>query len=344
MASTIATQLRRAQVSNLKAQYAIDMLITDRGDLPAASVFLMEIVDEQDPKDDVLARVCTVADMETFRINRASAITAGDRFYRSITASKFYSSVDVAIKAKDFLIEQVNALVTEYASYLTGFKADPAEIIVFPMVNAGILGPAIAAYTAKAAEADDQAAVILAKQTDCAELTAQYNAALAHLQSTKASLDALLLANQVAQDLTGAAMALTASLDNVSAEIIGTIDAWTAASPVLVQPDLFDDMNEYLDVPTGRLYAAFHTEFTPVRRTFAAGVQNATAQLALVSAAATAQTSAVAAQQSSVDTLFTAKETCALEVAQAQQVLSAIVQERTRLLGVVKDLCPAFTP
>jgi hypothetical protein len=338
---TVATQLRTSTVAANVAQYVIEKAITDRGDLPDRALFLLEIIDVSDPKEDTLARVCTVADLETYKTDRAAAIRAGENYFRAITVTKQYARVGDAILAKDFLSEQVNTVVTEYSTYINAFKADPAEIFNYPMAGAGVLGPAVAAYTAKAAEAAAQTVIVGQLQVTCATTTAEYVAALSTLSDAQATLDVLALSNGAYTALTASCGTLQTASNSLLSRVQGSIDVWTAERANMALPEQ-GYVDTWLLDPTG-LLPQEAVAYRAQRNQFDTQVNSANA-LGVLSAAVADQTTRVGTAQTDVDTLLAAKESCTLSVATAQQVLNALNTEAARLLTVVQDLCPTFTP
>lgn len=344
MAPTVATQLRRAVVTDLKAEYVIEMLLMDRGDLPDGAVFLLEIFDENDPKDDTLARVCTVADMDVYRKNRAQALLAGDKFFRSIVATKSYPHIEDAVVAKDFLVEQVNALVSEYATYANDFKADPAAIYVFPMINAGVLAPAVNAYTETVADAEAQREVLSQKQAACSEVTVSYTQSVARKQAADATLSSLLLAESAMQTSINAIVGMQTATYTLSVDIVNGLDTWNTVRGTVAAGATRDALDDQLLNPTGALWAEYYSNFTPAKTAFDSALTLLNAQLTTLAASIATQTAAVAALSSEVDQLLVTKESCALGVAEAQQVLNAQEREAAVLLDKVRGLCPTFTP
>jgi hypothetical protein len=251
---TTVTQLRRAQVTNLLEQYSIEASVIDRGDLPDPGAFLLEIIDEADPKDDTLARVATVADLETYGLNRATAVLTDVGFYRSSTVTKYYDDVRTAVAAKDFLKEKVNDLATEYDTFLNLFKADgtggyPVDTEDYPQTSIGLLTPAITAYTDKVAERTAQQAIVADKTVECAELTVTYDNAVITAAAAQTTLDSLQNAENAMTAMSASVTAFRGDTDDLSVDVAKALSVWnvvrlTPFAPTAITDPMDDEMED----------------------------------------------------------------------------------------------------
>lgn len=113
---------------------------TARGSLPDESIFVLEIVDEDAPDEDVLYRVAQVPDIVDATIgfdrDRDRAIRNGRTYWRSSQFTNYYDDVEVAANAKQVLQDEVNKLVTNYMTYSDQFEATSVEV-EFPSATTG---------------------------------------------------------------------------------------------------------------------------------------------------------------------------------------------------------------
>lgn len=348
---TIAEQLRRAQVSNLQAQYILTMTVTDRGDLPDAGAFVFEILDDDDPKEDLFARVATVADLETFGLSRSAALISGAGFYRSSTVTKSYvntqtgqSGLRAANEAKGFLVERVNELVSEYQTFLNEFKADPPEVFVFPEADAGILTPLVDDYTAKKEERAAQEETVDAKQDECDELDAEYTAAVADADAAQQVLDAL---NKALSSLQTAKTALTnidSASSDLSDDVVDALTVWNNERGGMSPASSVDAVDAELEQTTGALWTEYYDNFAPARTQLAQDIANIDSEIQqLTTVQIPEQQTRLNNANTARDAALTAKEECARELAEAQQVLEVLEREEQNLLNQVRALCPTFT-
>jgi len=124
-------------------------------DLPTLGVFVINVVDITDPKQDTLARVATVADLTTLPEGRDPGIAApGPDGVQYLSASWIatYDTLETALSAAQAFRDRVNALGTAWASFSTDFNApEPTPAIYeFPATDTSAKTTLILAYkTAK---------------------------------------------------------------------------------------------------------------------------------------------------------------------------------------------------
>jgi len=122
---------------------------TARGSLPDESIFVLEIVDEDAPDEDVLYRVAQVPDIVDatvgFDSDRDRAIRNGRTYWRSSQFTNYYDDVEVAANAKQVLQDEVNKLVTAYVTYSDQFEATSEEV-EFPSAATGAVQALKGAY------------------------------------------------------------------------------------------------------------------------------------------------------------------------------------------------------
>lgn len=340
---TYGLQLRKATVTDRVAKYKIDMHISDRGELPDRHVFLKSIVDDTDPKKDRLHRVCRVGDMVTFPKSREAALKARNPLWRDVSLVKLYDSLSEAKVAAGFLVERVNTLVTEYVDYTENFKSIPGEALEFPQVGAGVLTPLINTFQNKVDERKAQEEVLADKEADCEKTSEKYTAVLLELTKTRSALQALNV-SQSALTVARASMLAQQQINtSITGPITNALSAWDSirsSAAAAVQ----NAMDPTLEDPTGTLFDVFHTEFTPGMTALTQSIAEIDAQLTEIGVELAAQNTRKSEAESERDTLLTAKEECAADVASAAATLQTLQQQEQDLLDEIQDLCPDFTP
>lgn len=147
-------------------------------ELPHLSVFVVNVVDVFDPKQDTLARVANIADLTTIPVGRDPGIAApgpdGVQFL-SASWSAVYETLETALDAAQAFRDRVNRLVVDWQSFRTSFNAPtptPA-VYTFPATDTSPKTTLIEAY--KVAKQDryqkqlakaDADAVLAAAQAD----------------------------------------------------------------------------------------------------------------------------------------------------------------------------------
>lgn len=343
MAFSYVAQLRDAVVTDLIAQYVNETTLTARGDLPDESVFVMSIEDALDPQQDRLVRIARVGDLVQLGKDRPTAVRLGEPLYRSSTITARYDLITEAQTAAAFVVEQINLLVTEYQTYLTAFKAVPAQVIALPQAAIGVLQPAIDAYVAKKAEREAQSAQLASLQASCAATSAE----LAAKNATVAALEAAETAIRSA--LAGLSSTLNvgrAFLDahNTYAGIVGsTLGAWTVQrAAVSAIPQAAMDL--FLRDSVGSLSIS-HTGVTAAASAaYASELNQVTAQALRATSELQALQATLGTAKGEAATLSTASAACATSVANAAAQESALLAQEAALLAEVQRLCPTFTP
>lgn len=151
MPGTIVHQIRTAATTDSGAQYTIDVSCNSPGTLPDASIFLLEIITPNDPKDDKFLRLCSPSDFSSYGTDRdQAALTSG--IYRATTCSFRYTSVATANDSWKALSGSINALVNEYDVFLTAFLTQPEGVdTLYPTIDLSEKTARIAAYQARLA-------------------------------------------------------------------------------------------------------------------------------------------------------------------------------------------------
>lgn len=341
MADTTGEQLRVAIVEVGVAKYKVTTSVLASGDLPDQGAFLVEILETADPKRDKLARVCEVADLFEWSLNRNTALINGDPYYRAFTWTEYYSNITNAINAKDFFQESINNLVTAYQDYLTLFLADPAEALTWPTPNLGVLTPLINSYNTKVQEVAAQQEVVTEKIAECAEIDLDLTAAQT---SASVAADALLVVDDAIAGLEQAQAAMsTFEADSLTIQpgLELVFAAWDAEDPG-VGVTLLEAQLEIGSGLRGNTEGASGWFVDLITFSNALATLNAK-KMAIDNQRVTLNGQKTAAD-ALVTTLTTSKATCAAELAAEQATLLELEAQRDALLTQILALCPDFTP
>ena len=148
MATKVTIDASTAEVADVP-KYRLYGRCTARGSLPDTSIFVLEIVDEDAPDDDVLYRVAQVPDIVDptlgYDDDRDMAIRNGRSYWRSSQFANYYDDVEVAANAKQVMKDEVNALVEAYTTYSDQFEATSEEAL-FPSAETGAVDALKDAY------------------------------------------------------------------------------------------------------------------------------------------------------------------------------------------------------
>lgn len=339
---TYGVQLRKATVTDFVAKYKIDMHITDRGPLPDQHVFLKTIVDDSDPKQDTLKRVCRVGDLLSFPKSREEALRKRTGMWRDSGLTRLYEDISQARVAADFLKERVNALVSSFTDYTDNFVADPGEQLIFPQTGIGVLTPLIEDYRAKKEERKEKEQELADKEASCAVTDATYNSVLTELSRTREALEALQTGKAALSVAYGTMVTQQQSAIAITTPISGTLSAWESVSGS-AGTAVSDAMAPFLEDPTGTLYDTFTNDFQPQLTVYSQATAALGAQLADIEASVANMEAALQQLITQRDALLTAKETCAGEIAALTAAVQELEQQEETLLDRVQELCPEFT-
>lgn len=188
------------------AQYSctswIDTSNTDP--MPDAGIFLYRIISESRPSSDRFTRVCTPADITTFRADRSEAVIRKQAYWRSNQYTRTDVSLQVAVSARTAVKDLVDQLAKTWTSYEADFdsSSQPLDYYTYsiPQVEETTRNQLIAAYTS-ARDAQAQT------EEDLAAATAQVDS----LTTTQSSLT-----TQVAYLLTAKTALLSAQTDTAA--------------------------------------------------------------------------------------------------------------------------------
>lgn len=166
MTTPIATQTRRiATQADGSTAYEVTTRVTEKYDLPTASLFVVTINDPLNPKADALARVASpidlrrlsgllyvkvdaasisyisgdpfarvanIEDLTAYQSDRAEAVRRGQSVYLTDTFSALYSDPTTADAAYRQIISRLSELVTNWRTYTSTFETRPTQSYPLP--------------------------------------------------------------------------------------------------------------------------------------------------------------------------------------------------------------------
>lgn len=209
MSNPTAVQTRRiAPQADGSTAYEVTTRISDKGDLPTASLFVVQIVDPLNPKTDVLARVSTpvdlrrlsglvyvrvestsitylsmdpfarvanVEDLTAYQTDRAEAVRRGQTHYLSTSISVLYTDPATADAAYRQVLARLSELVTNWRVFNEEFETDPTQSYTLPAVALSVEDARRAAYASTVVLRERAEGVLASAQaaydactTDCA--------------------------------------------------------------------------------------------------------------------------------------------------------------------------------
>lgn len=191
MAGTQVNMSRSTVTIEGTNKYEISASCTVKGTLADTKIFLLTIVTTDDPKDDTLARVIQIADIEEYGTDRDDAIAEGIPYFRSSSVLLRYDVLDTANAAWKELSSRINSLVEQYDVYLSDFETFAGgEVISYPTVDPSVKNQLIADYQATLQPIEDAEEERNTKQSECNVLSLEFanvNERLVEAQSDLAS-------------------------------------------------------------------------------------------------------------------------------------------------------------
>jgi len=283
-------------------------------ELPHLSVFLVNVVDPFDPKQDSLARVATLADLTLVPIGRDAGIaTPGADGVQFLSASWIasYSTLETGLNAAQAFRDRVNKLVVDWQTFRTQFNAPSptSAVYTFPATDTSPRTTLINAY--KVAKQDRYQKQLAKTAADTALTAAQAdNTYKQGLLSTLAPVVAAVTTNQ--SEMT---------------QVIGFLTSLQAAGTTFAGAN-----------PSGTGIAAFQTALTLAASQGAQAVAFSADASTLLGLVGTYQN----VRQSDASTAATTITTATIDQIAKTQALSAAVAIETAALSAVLAVCPDF--
>lgn len=284
------------------------------GELPHLSVFLVNVVDPFDPKQDTLARVATLADLTLVPIGRDAGIAApGPDGIQFLSASWIasYDTLETGLNAAQAFRDRVNKLVIDWQTFRIQFNAPsptPA-VYTFPATDTSPRATLINAY--KAAKQDRYQKQLAKTAADTTLTRAQAdNTYKQSLFSTLAPIVAAVTTNQ--SEMT---------------QVIGFLTSLQAAGTAFAGAN-----------PSGTGIAAFQSALTLAAAQGAQAVAFSADAGTLLGLVGTYQN----ARQNDASTAATAATSATADQIAKAQALTAAIAIETAALSAVLAVCPDF--
>jgi hypothetical protein len=294
------------------------------GDLPYENIFVYQVVDPLDPKQDTFLRIATVHDLTIYLRGRDNAIANGKTVYLAASFIAEYSDVTTAVAAKAVIQTRIDTLIADWIKYTQQFLV-PTDYTL-PAPEDTLVAAATNAYkTSKTARAAKEAELATANATLATATTAATNAA---------------------SDLS-AAMAQTNACGTIQASLTALITAYSgptgyktsmnalvAAAHAAGWPTSGNSGFDAALVAADAAVTAESLSVTPVLSSIQSTIASqCAAAAAAVQAAATAKTQA----DTAVATAQTAQ-------ALAQAAATAAAAAEAAALAAALAVCPDFDP
>lgn len=282
------------------------------GDLPnqQKEVFVYQIVDATDPKQDKFLRVATIHDLSKITRGRDPARIAGESYFLGSSFTVDYNDVTTAINAKAVIQTRVDALITEWIDYSTKFVIPtdftmpaPEDTLVTAAKNTyyaakeanaakqASLSAAVTAFTdaqADAVAAGDALSKALTLSTGCTELKSKLATFGAEYRTLSAPLNYRSSMNALMDAVTAAGANATYDAAKTAADAARSRET-TVASPLL------DNILSTVDAQCAAFAAAVQTAAQAKSTADAAAAAAQTTQTLAQGAAAAAAAAEAAA-------------------------------------------------
>jgi hypothetical protein len=135
MAQTVLSETRSVLTVDGEQIFRMAITCISAGELPDTGLFVLEIVDDLDPQQDVFARIAEITDIESddaYENDRNAAVAAGSSYWRSHYFEKDYDDLEVAVAAVQAVFDRVNTLVSDFDTYKTSFRTLTPDVLYFP--------------------------------------------------------------------------------------------------------------------------------------------------------------------------------------------------------------------
>lgn len=135
---------------NLVPKFKIVAEVISAGDLPTTALFVIEVIDEDQPKSDEFARVARIADLTAIGIDRPEAIDAAtdddDILFRTPIFTFYYDDLETANNAQEVLKSRLDELVEDWRLYDEEFIAT-TEVTEHPRPTTDAFNSLVDAYS-----------------------------------------------------------------------------------------------------------------------------------------------------------------------------------------------------
>jgi len=171
MAGTQVNQNRKAIIVGGSSKYSITTTCTVAGTLQDVNIFLLDIITDTDPKDDVLNRVIEIADLNSYPTDRDLAVAQNTGAWRSASVTLVYDDVATANAAWKEFSNRINTLVENTDVYFAEFETlDDGQVITYPTADESAQTAVKAAYAATVPALTAAQDALTAHTAECTQL------------------------------------------------------------------------------------------------------------------------------------------------------------------------------
>lgn len=328
MPGTQITQTRQPVQIDDGTKYQISAVCTLAGTLPSVYIFTRQVVQEEDPKNDVFLRVASVTDFTEYGVDREASIGAGTFIYRAVSFVANYDNVTTATDAWNELSARINTLVQEYDVYINAFLTPvDGSTVVYPTVDESVKAALIAAYKSSLV------AVTAAEQARDTENIA-CEAILLELQTKQQQLTDALADIATLSPISAASNVLSPSYTSYQSNInVNNSNAKASTSTSSATAEQKGIILASLDAITTQLAAMFGSN---------SSLEN-DVRIPLAGFLGTLQSRA-ATYQADVTAKQSEYNECMVEMATLQGQVDQARAQRDADLAAIRAVCPDFNP
>lgn len=133
--------------SDTGLKYQITTTVVTEGELPDVFLFVYDIVQVVDPKQDAFVRVGNPYDLENVIAGRDAAIAAGATRYRTNMFVVRYTDLELAVQAKQAVAQRIDTAVNTWYTFKEQFRSlDPPPLDPRPTTDEEYLQTLTTAY------------------------------------------------------------------------------------------------------------------------------------------------------------------------------------------------------
>ncbi len=182
MSGTVVNQTRAPVTTGTSTLYTIAARCLVAGTLPDIEIFLFQINDTADPKNDTFIKVVDVADFAKYPTSREDSITSQGYQYRTSTLSLSYNDIVSAIGTQQELDQRITDLTKNFDAYITAFLTPTVgQTLTYPLADTSAKNAAIADYNLSLGAVTAAEEARDTEQISCNAVTLNYQSLQARL-------------------------------------------------------------------------------------------------------------------------------------------------------------------
>lgn len=328
MPGTQITPTRTPVLVDTGTKYQVTAVCSLAGTLPNTNIFVRQVVQEDDPKNDTFLRIASVVDFTTYGSNRQESIESGAFIYRANSFVALYDDVTTGNDAWNELSARVNALVLEYDVYITAFLTPVDGVVVtYPTIDESTKAALIATYEASLETVEEAESARDTENVACNALQLEletYQIRLAEVQADVAAVTPIASASTLVPPNLSVIAATTSTASLTASAYVASSGA-SAPEQASIQGQLATINNQ--------------VSALNLQTTFA----DSEVRIPLLAFLGTLQ-----ARAASLQADVTAKQIeynqCMLEMATLQAAVDQARQARDAALAAIVAVCPDYVP